>query len=845
MLRTLDMFAKSRILNYLSRQMTLGDDSVKGASPFCITKTQDKVFFQAELLVPVEALVSGVMQQTKLRAVGYAQKEKDAIVAACMHAERCLDELGIPLFTSDRLQRKRAEEAKRDGRYAPMPGDPVREVHVSELPFPVLYKLEDTGSENVKTNKDTKSSFTHKSSHPVLRSYQPHYYTTKRRYNDFSRRFGGDPFLRGMAGELAYLQARIFQHNTQFPGMDDGDEEGAPLTIDPVEVEVLQPTRASHDSSLTSDVASLSSCPAMRLALINSRPLNEHRVAGFIDESEGGRFDLVEGEKGTWWLHEQLPGLVCLFDPFAVQRINDVYMSQLNARFESCVETQMGEELTQVDIGFGPQCRKNVMWYTASAPIPGHPSLRSVGKAMSFNHAVSLCAMHAELLLCFLGVPLSSNAMAQAKHYDACLRYGRLVSPLPRELDNEVRALLPRPLKQWHRVKKTRKRGASMSVAEKLVALNRRVVAEIRQHLVEVDICSQPQYRELLELSVSTLRQFMVEQGHPYESAYVNYVYSENSQFRCSIYLPLPETFGVRGGNAIGASPESARELCALHAVDTLCALNVPVTRNKEKLQRLLDLRKQFGLILPRYLDGDGSGNNNMCFNIRSPPGYREVPGCATTRIPPHQDVWNLIMADAGDFDVVKDVEAEKCYKLALPDTGTMLRGLFQTYLQTVGWAAGEQWSRIKHYQGLQHWNGRLRIPCNNYWMELPVDERLYGRRIALGRCVFRKTAEKAFIIHTFRILHALRLAPWDTYSDATLQRFIPSSRANIAREREWWAFVVREFLTPSVEEGAAETSGSSVVREAEVVIPPGADLRQILSPNPVMMHELAKRTFV
>ncbi|RNE98672.1 hypothetical protein TraAM80_08633 [Trypanosoma rangeli] len=838
--KALDVFAKSRILNYLSRHLPVKEDNAQKASPFVITKTSDKALYQAEMLLPVEALLSGVMQHTKLRTVGYAQKEKDAVIAACMHAERCLDVLGIPLFTSDRLQRKRAEEAKRDGRFAPMPGDPLQEVRLSDLPFPVWFKAEAGGDARSASAQQASEA-----SYPALRSYQPNYHTTKRRYNEFSQRFGGDPFLRGMAGQLAYLQARIFRHNTQQPGMEDEDEEGASITIDPAEVELLQPSHVLPDPVLRSDATPFSNCPAMLLAVVNSRPLNEHRVAGFIDESEGGVFDLVEGEKGTWWIHDQLPGLVCLFDPFAVKRIDGLYKSQLQVQFDACVETCVEEELTQVDIGFSPNCKKYLKWYTATAPVPHYPALRAVGKALSIEHAVSLCAMHAELLLGFLGIPLSPNVVEQTKHYDACLRHGRLVSPLPRELDDEARSLLPKPLKQWHRIKKTRKRGAPLSVSEKLVALNRRVVADLRQHLIEVDICAQPVYQQLLESSVSAVRQFMVEQRHPYESAYVNYVYAENAQFRCSIYLPLPEVYGVRGGSAIGATPETARKLAALNAVDTLCALNVPVTQNKEKMEQLLALRRQFGLILPRD-SGGAREDHHISVHIRSPPAYREAPGCSTTRIPPHQDVWNLIMADASDFDIVKDVEPENCYKLGFPDTGTILRALFQTYLQTVGWARGEQWSYMKHYQGSQHWNGRLRIPCNNYWMELPLDEKKYGRRIALGRCVFRKGAEKAFLIHTFRILHALHLAPWDMYSDATLLGFLRhSQKANIARERRWWAFVASEFLTLPAEGGATATQGSSEVRDAEVFIPVGADLKQILSPNPVMTHELAKKTFV
>ncbi|CCD15449.1 unnamed protein product, partial [Trypanosoma congolense IL3000] len=595
LVESLDVFAKSRMLNYLSRHSpgnTAGEGAVaKRASPFIVSRVPDGTNFRAEVLVPVEVFVSGVMRCTNLVATGFARLEKDAIVAACMHAERCLDALGIPLFTSERLQRKRVDEAKREGRYAPLPGDPVRELRPNELPFPLLYKAAAGG--------EGKFAAGDGSPHPRLRSYQPDYHTTKRRYNDFTRRFGGDPFLRGVAGELAYLQASIFKHNTFVPGMeDDGECDQSAFTIEPAEVELLQPNHLPRSQVAAGELATTLEYSPARLALVNSSPLNEHRIAGFIDESEGNAFDLVEGDKDTWHIHEELPGLACLFDASALRRVDKLYKLHFNAPFESCVTTAASEELTQTDIGFSSNCRKEVTWFTATAPIPLYPTLQAKGKATSISSATHLCAMHAELILSFLGVPISQDALEQTRHYDACLRHGRIVSPTPRELNDELQAMLPKPLKEWHRIKKTRKRGAPMCLSEKVVALNRRVVADIRQHLMEVDICSEPKYKELLLLCVAAVRQFMVEQGHPYESAYVNFVYGANTQYRCSIYLPLPERYGIRGGVAIATTAENARSLSALHAIDTLCALNIPISRDEKKISKLLEKRKHLGLIL-------------------------------------------------------------------------------------------------------------------------------------------------------------------------------------------------------------------------------------------------------
>jgi hypothetical protein len=65
---------------------------------------------------------------------------------------------------------------------------------------------------------------------------------------------------------------------------------------------------------------------------------------------------------------------------------------------------------------------------------------------------------------------------------------------------------------------------------------------------------------------------------------------------RASTVLPLPDEFGVRGGMAIGRTPEQAASLCAFHAVDVLCTLGVPLYEDAEKQRDFAERRKQLGL---------------------------------------------------------------------------------------------------------------------------------------------------------------------------------------------------------------------------------------------------------
>ncbi|CCW71770.1 unnamed protein product [Phytomonas sp. Hart1] len=69
--------------------------------------------------------------------------------------------------------------------------------------------------------------------------------------------------------------------------------------------------------------------------------------------------------------------------------------------------------------------------------------------------------------------------------------------------------------------------------------------------------------------------------------------------YRATTITPVPRRYGVRGGNAIARSPEKAIQLCALHALDVLCALDIPLFLEEAKQRQFLRRRRLLGMITP------------------------------------------------------------------------------------------------------------------------------------------------------------------------------------------------------------------------------------------------------
>lgn len=621
------------------------------------------------------------------------------------------------------------------------------------------------------------------------------------------------------------------------------------------------------------------------------------------DETEGGQFKLVDVSIDKWLPERKNPICVCIRDSTVHERLKEHWEQHLlegaekTSSFDECVEVTKAEQ--EANIQQNGRWRTVLLcWYTASVVVPGlFPSktekmddasssvlsscssapqmnnpprkLIAIGKATTLDAAKDLCAMHAEELLNFFGIPLSSNPETQLTHFDGCLRWGRFAAPEPVPFEKGIAdPNLPLPNKEWYVPRKARLRVSPMTVTEKLQALNRRVVSQYRQHHIEVDLLHFRQYDGVMAASPVCLRDFMLSQQHPFECAIMNFHLAPN-EFRASVYLPLPAEYGVRGGCAVGRTEEIAYHLCAMNAMDVLFALDcVPTTLlERPRWQDYLKERANLGMILPLSYrvtlqsssereDGEKLGQNAALFkpspSLRSPPGIRDAPNSWSSEIPPSDQIWKVLMTNADDFDVVPDpahipalqgLEVVNLLRRMFTrflrgaasgyDTGSMrttstglnkksldntdesssrdLRNVKKVRSPSSSLAPAGPLKCLRHYCGYQHQNGIRRVRANSCWLELPLDKSLYGHRIAYGRCLTRNGAERAFFIHAFRILRSLRAAPWEEWSEAELrQRLYGEDELVMKKEIDFWRLLVKHVLDPSplleVEEGNASS---------------------------------------
>ncbi|CAJ1990248.1 hypothetical protein conserved [Leishmania donovani] len=890
--------------------------------------------------IPVDVLVDAKISRQAITVTGLAMEAKLAVLAACMHAERCLDALNIPLFTSEQRQHQRVLQAQAEGRTAPEVTAEPLELSSVHLPLGVFLPAA-TSAEVIQAAGKTRSFQPLQTSSALTNhggdggaSTTPGAATQRgsarpgkgllrrsaRRWDIVKPRYGAEWFIRVALDELATLQSTILTHNRPLLDEDDDDELGEmdSVVISANEVQILQPEVVPGGTGSGAAAAAAGSvsnrgyreaqgahAPSVPKVLAYEQMLfsiHSKSARAMVDETEGGAFDLVEDDCESWWHEKETPSSRCLRDPGAVARVSRYLERRTGHDLDSSIQTRAAEEDTNV---WQQQPLKVSVklktWYTMWLDIPGIP-VPAVGKATTQEGARDLCAMHAELLLQWFGLHVYDTPREQAMYYDACLRWGRLIAaePIDPATVDVKTANLPKPLKEWFRsISKLRARRSERNVVEKLLHLNRMVVHTFRNHLVEVDIIGSLEYKELLSLAGPCLRSFMVAAQHPYESAIFCYVYCKDSQYRSTVYLPLPERYGVRGGYSIASTPESSIILCTLHAVDVLCALDVvpEVCMKQPRWQRMMEVRESLGLIMPssylykKRLERASSTEAETALGpppppphsrLRSPPAYRDVPMLSATRIPPYQEVWQIMLTDADIFDVAPDLHAlnDEAKRLHVRSVFDLSQILFEEFAQyAFGWRIGQRrpGEYLFHYAGPQHYRGAARRIANNFWMELPFDQAVYGRRVALGRCFTRKGAERMVYIHALRIAHALRATPWDTLPLSKLaEELYNNNLAQATSRHQQWKWVCSTLLDCTRVDGATEgpCNDGAGIREAEIMhefvrpmeaVPAAAatatgsaspasadgshggpsviDVRHVLSPHPVMSRDLAIKT--
>ncbi len=793
----LDIFARTRITNYARRFAASGTTAAVSGSAggFFQVSPDSSGRFRADARLEVPADGSLSASGAVFTATGFAATEKDAVTACAMHAERILDEIGIPIFALPTMQIKHAEAARKEGRAAPMPGDPPRPVSDTVLPFPLVY------------DPSTESEKSPASNSPAgcgMRTFQKG--SSKR----FLMRLGSEPLSRGAGGQAEYRLAVVFNHGQDTAAMQNDDDDAV---IEEADIEIISVGNENSSSeghakehgrrtAGSRHVTSAATAKPLPLSTQSVRAVKSSHIGG-IDESEGGRWALCETDQ-TFYSEPAALTIPCLFSPHSIKAARAFFLRNHaeGKVLDDCIEWSESEELTRIAVGEPPVLKK---WYTCKVLVPG-ATRNAVGKATTKEFALLLLGMHFELLVdaaCGPGLPLFDDPTEQAFHVDACRRYGRTVGSV----------VPPLPLKEWIkpslRGSKSRLRTSRPSAEEIFVTVHRRIVSMYRQHLIEVDL-DEDESQEYAEAKL-LVRQYMVENGHPRELHFLSFMYG-GDQLRVSLHIPVPTEFGIRGAYAIACSPRVAEGLCAMHCLDVLCTLGIPVLKDPGDNAAVLQRRMARGRIVPP-LDGAP-----VLPSVRSPPGYREAAGAAARLVPSHHDVWNVMMTDAADFDIVEDSSA--VFQLFGKEGDVVsIRRLFYAFLAHHGLGSEKMIrEKMRHYCGSQRHGSRIVTAANNYWLDIPVREDL-GRRVALGRCISRKGAERSCMIHALRIAHRLQLFPLKSS---------PGEGKGMDTIRVLWETFQKTFCKAAADPGDLALEGG----------------HPILSPNPVMSQALALLTF-
>ena len=330
------------------------------------------------------------------------------------------------------------------------------------------------------------------------------------------------------------------------------------------------------------------------------------------DQSEGGIYTLCNLTSMRFSPHESIL-CAAVFDPNSRRRVTEC-LRHFERDFESLIRSTYvmipgsGFRMYQIEV----QLFSSISKITAR------------GKAVDKEKAIDLCAMHAEMLIDYLGLPLfPGDATKQLQHAKLLAGWGRwattqceakvprasalelpghlqlgemqwkpeLIDPASPSYPYHIEAppwiRLPRPIKQMfvrdEATDETFGRKGSVatldwsstrrSTSERLIDLHGSTAARLHGTLLEV-YPNEPEYMKYCE---QLLAQFQRRAGNRYPDMFVytklGTTNTSSDKIRCSSLLTLPRAYKQRGGLGIGFTPEHSRQLCAMHSVEVLCHL--------------------------------------------------------------------------------------------------------------------------------------------------------------------------------------------------------------------------------------------------------------------------------
>ncbi|KPI84885.1 putative RNA editing associated helicase 2 [Leptomonas seymouri] len=290
------------------------------------------------------------------------------------------------------------------------------------------------------------------------------------------------------------------------------------------------------------------------------------------EETEGGKWQLVDTSAAATHLlcpdHTLLSP--CILDSNARVRIEAKFARAPSGcpSFTQQLSIEKVRTLTPSSVAEG-----GAEFMVAQLTLP--PELTALttpitasGKAVDRATAVLLACMHAELLLDALHIPLFDDPEQQSLHTAAAWSFGRPAPIAGAKPKNPSHIHLPEPLKQLV-VLSPGGRRTSMRSAEEEYFHRHNIVTEQTGTFIETTVAEST--------AVAVLSRFLEAHNAPRAAAAFLRT-PVAGRFKSTVLLPLPDSYGIRGGVGIATSVQDADTLAAMHALDVLCMLDIPVT---------------------------------------------------------------------------------------------------------------------------------------------------------------------------------------------------------------------------------------------------------------------------
>lgn len=615
-----DQYARSRIVNFIRR---VGSASGPVFSVHCtdtMTGFEGRQLFIATCQLPLPE------PHGLYVAEGVGESAKDAELLAAMHAERVCDALGVPLFRLPSMQKKHADAVRREeGRYAPYPGDPIQpEGTPVPSPLRMVSGMVDShqnstappshspkASDAMAPSLNTISTATHIIDRPRFSRVQSPPQPPPATEASSSRR--GDAPSPSPTLQEGSVEMTLVRHGTS---TSRDVWEKSPLTTTGGLTSIDVEGEAGEDSSAAEVQSYASSVWYPWLPNPNDRttssPVAPPSAAGYFGQSNtpvalptaATTFDPTEN--GVWRVVNATSTRCSPFPkdalvlPYvydganAMERLKDYYLQH---------HRPLKDQLSVKHVAVPGHSSR---MYEAQLRLV-HLSVVAQGKAQTSEMAVNLAAMHAELLLDALGQPLfPSDDERQARHAKVVAGFGRWapnpvtgdIAP-PRPNDP-----LPLPLKQqvggdevWLTPQALSQQRSSRTEGERIIAAHN----DINFHCGDyVEVNPPP---ELLEEAAVVLRNWQTEVARsPFPHLFIITVMGDF--YRATTITPVPHRFGLRGGNAVGRTIDQAIQLCALHAVDGLCSLGIPLFTDRVRQEQYIRRRRLLGLATRDAMEG-------------------------------------------------------------------------------------------------------------------------------------------------------------------------------------------------------------------------------------------------